>query len=252
MSILSHYLTPNWPAPDHVRAVTSLRFSGHSQGPFDSFNLSTAQGDDPAAVQANRQQLRKELNLSCEPAWLHQVHSKVVVAAETVLNTAPAADASITTEPQVACAVLTADCLPILLCNTAGSQVAAIHAGWRGILAGVISATLARLHGDPKQWLAWLGPAIGPTAFEVGSEVHQAFLAKDPAAHSAFQPKPQSQTNDQWLANIYLLAQHELRQQGLSQIFGGEYCTYSDPERFFSYRRDQGNTGRMVSLIMRT
>lgn len=259
---MTHYLTPHWPAPPHIHACTSLRFGGHSSGPYSSFNLSSREPDDPQAVHSNRQQLRQELELTREPAWLQQVHGTEVIRAETVLafeitlrdgekhasseqTVAPLADASFTSEPNVICAVLTADCLPLLLCNRQGTQVAAVHAGWRGLLAGVIEATLAQLAGAREDWLAWLGPAIGPTAFEVGDEVREAFMAKNSQASTAFQPL----NPGKWLGNIYLLAQQRLEQQGITQIYGGGLCTYSDAQRFFSYRRDNGITGRMATLI---
>lgn len=254
---MSHYLTPNWPAPPCIKAYTSLRFGGHSCDPYTSFNLSIREKDDPQAVNANRQQLREELELTREPSWLTQVHGTQVIRAEMVspFETAPSAssgqmvaplaDASFTSEPNVACVVLTADCLPLLLCNQQGTQVAAVHAGWRGLLAGVIETTLSHLAGTKDDWLAWLGPAIGPTAFEVGDEVREAFTTQNGNANAAFQPIGKGR----WLANIYLLAQQRLEQQGITQIYGGEFCTYSEVQSFFSYRRDNGITGRMATLI---
>lgn len=203
-------------------------------------------GDDPTAVATNRQRLAEALELPAEPAWLNQVHGNRVAAAERVCVPVEA-DAACTQEPGRVCVVMTADCLPVLLCDRLGSRVAIAHAGWRGLAEGVISATVARMGCHPGDLLAWLGPAIGPDAFEVGEEVRAAFLALDLDNHSHFKPSPAGR----WLADIYGLARRQLRALGISSVYGGHWCTFTDRERFFSYRRD-GRTGRMASLIWLT
>jgi YfiH family protein len=242
-----HYLTPNWPAPAHVKAYATLRFDGNSQGPYASFNLGKG-GDSLENVLANRQRLMAELQLPQEPLWLNQVHGIQAVQADAATTQGPEADAAFTSIPNVVCTVMTADCLPLLFCNARGDQVAAVHAGWRGLSAGIIEATLQHLQQPREQWLVWLGPAIGPTIFEVGDEVRQAFLQHDPEASAAFK----ATATDKWLADLYLLARQRLQACGVSRIYGGEFCTYSDASRFFSYRRGLGKTGRMASLIWLT
>lgn len=245
MPLSTHYLTPNWPAPPNIKAFTSLRTDGCSAAPFDSFNFSLDVGDNEQAVLANRAQLHQELNLPQAPAWLKQIHSIIALPAEAVGEPRPEADATYTQQVNLPCAVLTADCLPLLVCDKAGSEVAAIHAGWRGLAAGVIENTITQLQTSAENLLVWLGPAIGPQAFEVGGEVREAFLQHDPQAETAFQ----SISAQKWLADAYLLAKQRLARLGVTHIYGGEYCTYSDPKRFFSYRRDAGKTGRMISII---
>lgn len=242
---MSHYLLPNWPAPSRVKACTSLRFGGHSQGPYASFNMNNRGADEAAAVSANRQLLRQELGLKQEPAWLHQIHGTKVISADSVTTPPPEADGSYTSSPGVVCTVLTADCLPILFCNQQGEQVAAIHAGWRGIQAGVIESCVSKLQGPASEWLAWIGPGISVKHFEVGDEVYELFTHNDDQAKKAFHPH----TAGKWLADLYLLAKQRLQACGIMRLYGGEYCSYSDAERFFSYRRDQGRTGHMASLI---
>lgn len=242
---LTHYLIPNWPAPSNVKAYSTYRFGGKSQGIFESFNLSM-RGNDPD-MPANRRQLCEELQLSSEPVWLNQQHTNRVIRAEEMKNNL-IADAAYTHRPNTICIVGTADCLPVLFCNRQGTVVAAAHAGWRGLAAGVIENTV-RAMGIPANTLyIWLGPAIGPTAFEVGEDVRQVFTQQDRQAIMAFQPAKQT---GKWLANLVLLAQQRLAGCGISksQIFGGDRCTYSEPDYFFSYRRDQGKTGGMASLI---
>ena len=236
-------LIPAWPAPASVRAVISTRNGGVSQSPFDSLNLGDHVGDDPAAVAENRQRLEVAAQLPATPIWLNQVHgTRVLDCAESVRNRE--ADAGITSRPGQVFVVMTADCLPVLLCNRTGSRVAAVHAGWRGLADGVIEAALAGFADSAEQLLVWLGPAIGPDAFEVGPEVRERFLQDDPAAVSAFRPgRP-----GHWLADIYQLARLRLERAGVGFIGGGDYCTVTEPERFFSYRRDKV-TGRMASLI---
>lgn len=249
------WLVPDWPAPPWVRAAATTRRGGVSLGAYAGFNLGDHVGDDPARVRANRQLLRAALGLPAEPVWLRQVHGCAVACAATGGESGEAtggepggaaceADAAVAIGPGSVCAVLTADCLPLLLTDRAGTRVAAIHAGWRGLVAGVIEAAVARLAAPPGDVLAWLGPAIGAAAFEVGGEVRARFIAADPRAAAAFAPVG----GDKWLADLYLLARQRLAALGVAGIWGGDRCTYRDPERFYSYRRD-GVTGRMASLI---
>jgi len=243
------WLTPDWPAPPGVRALCTTRGGGVSLGAYAGLNLGDHVGDDPESVAANRAQLRARLALPGEPLWLRQVHGCSVVGGSDGDwagddPDACVADAAVAYGPGTVCAVLTADCLPILLCDRAGTRVAAIHAGWRGLAAGVCEAAVARMQAAPQDLLAWLGPAIGRDAFEVGEEVRAAFLAADPGAAMAFGPSP----GGRWLADIYLLARQRLAALGVGSVWGGGLCTYTDAQRFFSYRRD-GVTGRMASLI---
>lgn len=234
-------MRPEWPAPPSVHACTTTRRGGVSEPPFDSLNLGGNTEDSPAAVADNRRRLRQSLALPAEPGWLQQVHGADVVRAEA----GPArADAVWTAQPGAVCAVLTADCLPVLLADDQGRAVGAAHAGWRGLAGGVVEATVAAMALPPQGLLAWLGPAIGPAVFEVGEEVRQAFLDQDAGAQVCFRPSPQGR----WLADLYELARRRLRRLGVERIYGGGFCTYQDAERFYSYRRD-GRTGRMASLI---
>ncbi len=237
------WLRPDWPAPATVQAVTTTRAGGVSRGLYASFNLAAHVGDDPSAVVANRQHLQQSLNLPAEPAWLEQVHGTEVVSLDAPRPFGHA-DASVTTRPGRVCAVLTADCLPVLFCNRAGTAVAAAHAGWRGLAAGVLEAAVAALNTAPGDILAWLGPAIGANAFEVGGEVRDAFLSRQAEAAAAFRLLP----SGKYLADLYALARLRLAAAGVTAIYGGGWCTHSEAERFFSYRRD-GVTGRMASLI---
>ncbi|WP_295879588.1 peptidoglycan editing factor PgeF [uncultured Thiohalocapsa sp.] len=242
-----HVIVPDWPAPARVHACTTTRLGGVSTGLFASLNLAAHVGDDPAAVAANRRRLRAGLDLPAEPLWLAQTHGCAVATADTPdagSDRPPAADAALSRRPGQVCAVLTADCLPVLLCDRAGSVCAAVHAGWRGLHRGVIDAALARLGVQPDSVLAWLGPAIGPDRFEVGPEVRAAFLAQDAGAGAAFRRG----AGDRWLADLYALARRRLAIAGVPRVSGGGLCTAADPDRFFSYRRD-GCTGRMASLI---
>lgn len=237
------WIAPDWPSPPRVRAYTTTRLGGVSPAPYASLNLGDHVGDAPQAVAANRAHIVRQLGLPGMPLWLNQVHGITVVDAA---HAAPgcAADASFTCEPGVVCAVLTADCLPLLLCDKVGSAVAAVHAGWRGLAAGVIEATLTAMQVPSEDIMVWLGPAIGPRAFEVGSEVREAFTSHDPAAVEAFHPSPAGR----WLADIYQLARLRLARQGVMAVYGGERCTYTEAQYFYSYRRE-GVTGRMASLI---
>lgn len=242
-------LIPDWPAPVHVQARVTTRRGGVSAAPYASLNLGDHVGDDPVAVAANRAELRA--CLPAEPLWLKQVHGRGIVAADQAVGV-PEADGSVTRQAGCVCAVLTADCLPVLFCDRSGTVVAAAHAGWRGLADGVLEAAVHAMAVEPGEILAWLGPAIGPQAFEVGEEVRQVFMAQDPEARLAFVHSsltPQAMGSSQkWLANIYLLARQRLARVGVRQVFGGDFCTHMDAERFYSYRRD-GVTGRMASLI---
>jgi len=238
------YIIPNWPAPRGVKAYTTTRQGGLSQGGYAHFNLATYVGDDSAAVTANRKQLKDTLALPNEPVWLEQVHGIEVVAVGHTPQPV-SADAAYTELPNQVCAVLTADCLPVLFCDRLGQRVAASHAGWRGLANGILEATVSQFALPPEQLYVWLGPAIGPQAFEVGDEVRDAFIQVLPQAETAFQPAARAH---HWYADLYLLAQQRLLNQGVSAIYGGHFCTYHDPQRFYSYRRD-AITGRMATLI---
>ena len=235
-------ILPAWPAPERVHALTTTRRGGVSPSPYDSLNLGAHVGDAAAAVAENRRRLVAALGLPGEPRWLTQVHGTCSTNAASA-GEGCEADASHTDQPGVVCAVLTADCLPVLLCDTAGGRVAAAHAGWRGLLNGVLEQTVRAMDAE-GELLAWLGPAIGPQVFEVGDEVRAAFLAEDQAVLCDFMPS----VGGRWLADIYALARRRLHRAGVAAIYGGEHCTFSEPERFYSYRRD-GRTGRMASLI---
>ena len=272
MSGAKHWLTPDWPAPANVHAATTLRNGGFSCGAYASLNPAMHVGDDVDSVRQNRQLIKASLALPSSPVWLDQVHSNRAVQA-LKHEALQQADASYTSESGVVCAVMTADCLPLLVCTADGSQVAAIHAGWRGLLAGVIGNTLAAMeiplnppfskgeagkpsHGDinspfckrgaRRDFLIWLGPAIGPECFEVGAEVRTAFLDKSTAFITAFK----QQHNGKWLADIYQLARIDLAMLGINKVYGGGFCTVTEAERFYSYRRDK-QTGRMATLIWR-
>ncbi|MDR0576454.1 MAG: peptidoglycan editing factor PgeF [Candidatus Accumulibacter sp.] len=237
------WIVPGWPAPGRVGSLATTRRGGSGGGAFASLNLGDHVGDEPATVAANREIVHRRIG--ARPVWLKQVHgARVVDAAQCAGASPPEADAAFTRQPGVACAVMTADCLPVLFCDSAGTVVAAAHAGWRGLLAGVLEATVAAMNAPGPELMAWLGPAIGPQAFEVGGEVREAFIDADPAAAAAFRPAH----GGKWLADIYLLARQRLAGSGLTRVSGGGLCTASDAERFFSYRRD-GQTGRMASLI---
>ena len=235
------WIVPQWPLASRARALITTRAGGCSHGPYASFNLGSHVGDDPDAVMHNRERLRAVL--PGDPVWLHQVHGTHVVDAATVSDV-PTADAAFTNLRHVVCAVQTADCLPVLLSARDGSVVGVAHAGWRGLAAGVLEATLAQMSVHGSEFIAYLGPAIGPQAFEVGGDVLEAFTAHDPAAQIAFKAKGEGKYH----ANLYALARQRLAHAGVHEIYGGECCTYSDGERFYSYRRDK-ITGRMATLI---
>lgn len=238
---MTELIYPDWPAPARVRAVSTTRRGGVSTARWASFNLGDHVGDDSGDVVRNRELLREAANLPASPQWLEQVHGCQVLSEDAA---ACRADARFTSRRNQVCAVLTADCLPLLLCDHQGSAVAAVHAGWRGLAAGVIENTLDCFATPRSDIMAWLGPAIGPAAFEVGEEVKQAFVSCQAEAEQAFL----AAGGGKWLADIYLLARLRLNAAGVTSIHGGGFCTWSEPERFFSYRRD-GQTGRMASLI---
>lgn len=237
-----NWIEPDWPAPAGVRAASTLRAGGLSAAPYAGLNLGAHVGDRPEHVAGNRRRLTEELNLPGEPVWLTQVHGTLTVQADRTVATT--ADASFTREPGVVCVVMTADCLPILLCSRDGAAVAAVHAGWKGLADGVVEAAVEALGGG--ELLAWLGPAIGPDAFEVGDDVRDAFLRNGAEFGESFRPAAAGK----WLADLYRLARLTLNRLGVADIYGGEWCTYSQPDDFFSYRRDRV-TGRMASLIWR-
>lgn len=234
------FIRPDWPAPARVQALVTTRNGGVSTAPYVSFNLASHVGDDADCVQRNRALLREYL--PTDPLWLEQVHGQTVVQANDA-HSIPIADASFTRQSGAVCAVMTADCLPVLFCDREASVVAAAHAGWRGLANGVLEATVNAMNCDGRELMAWLGPAIGPDAFEVGADVYQTFIQLNPDAAQAFKKH-----GEKWLADIYSLARLRLEKLGLTQIHGGGFCTFHDSQRFFSYRRD-GVTGRMASLI---
>ena len=232
------WLTPEWPAPANVRAFSTTRAGGCSDGPWSSMNLGEHCGDDAARVRRNRAYLTR--CLPAAPQWLRQVHGRRVVWHPSDVRTAAEADALVAFKPNQVCAVLTADCLPVLFCDTGGSRVAVAHAGWRGLAAGILEATMEALECPPSGLMAWLGPAIGPEVYEVGEDVALAFPEE---AADALTPR-----GDRFLLDLYRVARLKLAAAGLTAVHGGGLCTYSEPERFFSYRRD-GVTGRMATVI---
>jgi polyphenol oxidase len=238
-------LTPAWGAPRAVRAAFTLRGGGVSAAPFDSLNLATHVGDRAAAVTENRRRMRARLELPAEPVWLEQVHGTHVADLDAVADAARSpADAVMTRTRGRVCVVQVADCLPVLLAARDASVVAVAHAGWRGLAAGVLEATVASLGVAPQQLLAWLGPAISARHFEVGGEVREAFLARDPGAGTAFELN----TRGRWQCDLAALARRRLAALGVADVCGGGWCTYADRARFFSFRRD-GRCGRMAALI---
>lgn len=241
------WIVPDWPAPPSVRALSTTRNDGYGAAPYASFNLSDHVGDDPGTVARNRAELHARAALPSAPRWLRQVHGTHVQELD-ILPSGPAmspeADAAVTTVRSVVCAVQTADCLPILLCDIAGTRVAAVHAGWRGLANGVVEAALARLNISAERILAWLGPAIGADVFEVGDDVRNAFVNDAAEASRCFR----AHAAGKWHADLVQLARLRLQRAGVARIYGGTWCTFSDAQNFFSYRRD-GITGRMATLI---
>jgi YfiH family protein len=238
------WIEPEWPVPAHVRVISTLRGGGVSQGPYASLNLAAHVGDEPPAVAANRMLLREAAHLPAEPLWLTQVHGIEVARHRGGGTTAPPrADASIAMEVAQVCAVMTADCLPVVFTDRRGTRVALAHAGWRGLAAGVLEATIAALEVAPAELHAWLGPAIGADAFEVGTEVRETFLRCSSAAEACFRANARSR----WQADLSALARMMLEIAGVRSVHGGGWCTHDDAGRFFSFRRD-GVTGRMATL----
>lgn len=248
-------LTADWPAPENIHAFTTLRNGiGVSSPPFDQFNLgnrNTEHGDDPIAVKKNRELLMHACSLPNPPHWLRQVHGTDVLRFDSspilsgdYLQDEPVADAAVTSKKNIVLSILTADCLPALFCNRDGSEVAAAHAGWRGLANGVLENTVRMMNSEPENIMAWLGPAAGPAAYEIGNEVRDTFIQYDRCAEVAF---VQSRENH-WKVDLYQLARMRLQSMGITQVHGGEHCSISDSESFYSHRRDK-QTGRMASII---
>ncbi len=238
-------IEPDWPALPGVHAVSTERTGGVSTGPYRSLNLAGHVGDAPGAVAANRDRLASALALDTAPCWLEQVHGTRVLD----LDTEPPgrADGAVTSSAGRVCAVLTADCVPVLLAARDGSRVGVAHAGWRGLAAGVLAAAVERMRRPPAQIQAWLGPAIGPTRYEVDARVRDAFVGDDPAGQACFAPTRLGH----WNADLYGLARTSLARAGVEAVFGGNFCTFTASERFFSHRRE-APCGRMATLIWRT
>ena len=233
---------PDWPVPTGVRAWVTDRTGGVSDGAYSSLNLATHVGDDARRVEENRRRLRKSLDLPAEPVWLEQVHGRRILDLDT--EPLAAADGAVTSRSGVVCAVMTADCLPVLLCNTLTRRVGVAHAGWRGLLAGVLPAAVTALGGRPADVVAWLGPAIGQDAFEVGGEVRAAYVGRSPSAATHFL----ANARGRWQADLYGLARDSLASAGVEQVVGGGLCTHRDAARFFSHRRE-APCGRMAALV---
>jgi YfiH family protein len=242
MGLPEHCIVPDWPAPANVKALQTTRHGGISAAPYDTLNLGLHVGDDPVRVNRNRQLLAPMM--PSEPTWLEQVHGTVVANADSA-DCRVQADACIARKHGSVCAVMTADCLPVLLCDEAGTVVGVAHAGWKGLAAGVIEATVKDMGIEPRKLMAWLGPAIGPQAFEVGADVRATFMEHDGNAEQAFTAHG---ADGKYHADIYLLARQRLNALGISRIYGGTFCTYQQKDKFFSYRRD-GVTGRMGTFI---
>lgn len=246
-------LQPDWPAPRRVHAGCTTRIGGVSLAPFSGLNLGRSTGDDVTNVLENRRRALAALQAPAEPCWIRQVHGTQIVRAPFAEAT-PAADASFTTQAGVVCAVQAADCLPVLFCDDDGSVVAAAHAGWRGLSAGVLEATVACLPAEPRAVMAWLGPAIGPEAFEVGGEVRAAFATVDASSAQYFRKADfraaasDQPAADKYFADLFALARQRLALAGVTRVYGGGISTHADADRFYSFRRD-GVTGRMAAMI---
>ncbi len=236
------FIEPDWPAPELIKSIVTSRCGGVSSEPWNSLNLATHVNDDAKHVAENRRLLTSRAHLPAEPEWLNQTHSVAVIDLDRSLDRD--GDASITMQKNTVAVVLTADCLPLLVCNKQGSEVAAIHAGWKGLLDGIVTKTLQTMQSKPHDLMVWLGPAISQAHFEVGDEVKQQFCAKYNNARRHFK----AQANHKWLADLYALAHDQLAELGVSDIYGGDFCSYAEQDKFYSYRRD-GETGRMASLI---
>ena len=237
-----NFLTADWPAPANVKTLITTRNGGVSEGVYRSLNVGSHVGDNLEAVLRNREIVQEQVGLPV--AYLNQIHSTIVVNAAEALGNTPDADASVDTTGTVACASMTADCLPVLFCHQSGNVVAAAHAGWRGLAGGILQNTVRAMSVPAHEIMAYLAPAIGAESFEVGGDVQAAFCAPNPAAQSCFAPLG----NGKYLADIYGLARQILQQAGVSRIYGGDFCTVKESDRFFSYRRD-GQTGRMASAV---
>ncbi|GAC1628168.1 MAG: peptidoglycan editing factor PgeF [Nevskia sp.] len=237
-------IIPDWPAPPGVHAACSTRGGGVSSGPYAGLNVGRSGGDESSAVDENRRRLVAALRLPGAPQWLRQVHGSCVVQMPAD-PPEPDADGCFTRQRRTVCAVQAADCLPVLFCDDAGSVVAAAHAGWRGLVGGVLEATVAALPVAPRRLMAWLGPAIGPEAFEVGEEVREAFTRKDAGAAAAFRA---GAVPGKHFGDLFLLARRRLAAAGVRRVYGGGLSTHADPARFYSFRRD-GVCGRMAALI---
>lgn len=242
---MNNIVLPNWPAPKNVKAFGSTRLGGSSTGVYQGLNLGMHVNDDNNIVQANRDEIVQLHNMPTSPVWLNQTHSTKVVELFKPTQQVLDADGSITSHNKIVCAVMTADCLPVLLTNTDGTQVAAVHAGWRGLADGILENAVQQFT-KPSQVMAWLGPAIGPSAFEVGEDVYQTFTQHDSHAQDAFIQHPSH--SNKWLADMSILATQRLNQAGVEQVFASQRCTFSEPENFYSYRRD-GVTGRQATFI---
>ncbi|OED41266.1 multi-copper polyphenol oxidoreductase [Endozoicomonas sp. (ex Bugula neritina AB1)] len=238
------YCLADWPAPANIKAFTTTCIGGFSTGAFSGFNMGLYSGDDQKVVQQNRQQLMDDWGLAGKPQWLKQIHGVDVVHSR-LNGQEQEADACFSTEAGVASAVLTADCLPVLFCNQKGTVVGAAHAGWKGMVSGVLEATVRAMQVPATEIMAWMGPAIGPDNFEVGPEVREQFLNILPEAEQAFKPG----VRDRWFGNLYLLARLRLQKLGITGIYGGDFCTIDQSDKFFSYRRDGKQSGRMASVI---
>ncbi|MGE3920923.1 MAG: peptidoglycan editing factor PgeF [Gammaproteobacteria bacterium] len=236
-------IKPNWPVPEHVHAYTTTRVGGYSEPPYDSLNMGYDSGDNEEVVATNRMLVRETLDLPSEPFWLNQHHGNKIICVDSFPDTLEA-DGSFARTPDKVCVVLTADCLPVFMTNPAGTVVAVLHCGWKSQVANIIENGVNILRRFTDELLVWLGPGISAQVYEVGSEFREQFLNKNPENEVAFKPKE----NDKWLADMYEIARISLRTVGVNAIYGGEYCTYSDPKRFYSYRRDH-TTGRMASMI---
>jgi len=239
-------LRAEWPAPEGVVAGCTTRSGGVSSGTYASLNLGDHVGDREADVAENRRRLVAAAALPAEPSWLRQVHGAGVAVLEPGTSAMPEADASVSLDGRSTLGILTADCLPVLLCSVSGASTAALHCGWRSLSAGIVAQTVARIRDDCGDLLAWMGPAISQAAFEVGDEVRDSFLAGVEDAAACFVPNE----NGRWQADLYGLARRFLQAAGVHRIYGGNGCTYAQGERYFSYRRD-GQTGRMASYIAR-
>ncbi|CAM3119314.1 peptidoglycan editing factor PgeF [Vibrio mytili] len=235
-------IIPNWPAPKNIKAFASTRQGGFSTGPYRGLNLGTHVGDNLSHVEKNRQWLVQQMNMPSSPIWLNQTHSTVIADVADSTSEVLDADGCFTSSPQVICSAMTADCLPVLLTNTLGTQVAAVHAGWRGLANGIVENALGLFSGEV---MAWLGPAIGSAVFEVGEDVLQAFVDFDPQAQLAFTPRD---VEGKWLADMSMLATQRLNKAGVSQVFDSGLCTLQNSDDFYSYRRD-GITGRQATFI---